>query len=91
MEKKGRKQIWISSEVVEFLQQRMVPLSGISASDVLERALGIPRANEKQFEYFWVVRQHTSPAVAMSTQRQALEFAQGLRGAQIIPVRELRT
>jgi len=92
MNAKGRKQIWVSAKVVEFLQQHMIPLSGISASDVLERALGIPRDNEKDFRYFWLVKsdQH-GQTLAVDSPHKALQFAQGVKGVQVIPVREIRT
>jgi len=88
------KTIRVSEKVIAFLQEKLKPLSGSSASDVLEKELGLDGSDE-ELQKFWVIKsENVQQILAFENPHKALEFGQKQiaagQMAKIIAVKEVK-
>lgn len=85
------KTIRVSEKVIKFLQNRMIPLSGTTASAVIEEQLGLNDDGESVLRHYWLIKtSEVGQVIAVDSPHKALKFAQGLKGVEVIPVREVK-
>ena len=89
---KGSKTIRVSAKVVKFIQDKMLPLSGMTASTVIEEHLGLNSNGEQELRMFYLVNAPGfGQTIVVDSVSEAMELARKVKGIQITPVREVRT
>ena len=89
------KTIRVSEKVIEFLQEKLKPLTGSSVSEVIEKELGLDESSKDVKEYWLVKSENVTQILAFENPQTALtvgeqRFSAG-EASKIIAVREVRS